>query len=250
MTDRHALQWREDVEKLATTQVFALMDFPLREGISEAHIFIDKSLSTRLPEAEIFDQLTYDYEDQSIFRKEQSCVALCVLRQRAIDAAVKEKCRAFLERIEDGRLPLVNQVECAFLRVVRKISIISRYPALRGKIENQVKAAPVLERFMGSLSARDLSDDTELALHNLKFAELGSLTPKQLEKELSEILKTEKVMEDEFAAAHAMSAGSAPRAGGFEHYGVNGRHRAFKNIIRDFGIELRGEASSRSKRRD
>jgi hypothetical protein len=146
MTDRHALQWREDVEKLATTQVFALMDFPLREGVSEAHIFIDKSLSTRLPEAEIFDQLTYDYEDQSIFRKEQSCVALCVLHQRAIDAAVKEKCRAFLERIEDGKLPLVNQVECAFLRVVRKVSIISRYPALRDEIENQVKAAPELAR--------------------------------------------------------------------------------------------------------
>ena len=130
------------------------MDFPLREGVSEAHIFIDKSLSTRLPEAQIFDQLTYDYEDQSIFRKEQSCVAICVLHQRALDAAVKEKCRAFLERLEDGKLPLVNQVECAFLRVVRKVSIISRYPPLRDKIENQVKAAPELERFMGPLSAR------------------------------------------------------------------------------------------------
>ena len=239
MTDRHALQWREDVEKLATTQVFALMDFPLREGVSEAHIFIDKSLSTRLPEAEIFDQLTYDYEDQSIFRKEQSCVALCVLHQRAIDAAVKEKCRAFLERVEDGKLPLVNQVECAFLRVVRKISIISRYPQLSDKIEHRVKAAPELERFMGPLSARDLSYETELALHNLKFTELGSRTPEQLENELAEILKTERAMEDEFAAAHAMSDGSASRVGGFENYGVNGKHRALKNIIKDFGIEVR-----------
>ena len=89
--DRRALQWQEDVETLSTTQVFALMDFPLREGLCEAHIFIDKSLSTRLPEIQIFDQLTYDYEDQSIFRKEQSCVAICVLHERAIDAAVKEQ---------------------------------------------------------------------------------------------------------------------------------------------------------------
>ena len=121
--DRQALQWQEDVETLSTTQVFALMDFPLREGLSEAHIFIDKSLSTRLPEIQIFDQLTYDYEDQSIFRKEQSCVAICVLHERAIDPAIREKCRAFLERLADGALPLLNQVECAFLRVVRKVSM-------------------------------------------------------------------------------------------------------------------------------
>ena len=133
MMDRQARQWQDDVEALSTTQVFALMDFPLREGLSEAHIFIDKSLSTRLPEIQIFDQLTYDYEDQSIFRKEQSCVAICMLHQRAIDPAIKDKCRAFLERFADGALPLLNQVECAFLRVVRKVSIMSRHPAAPGQ---------------------------------------------------------------------------------------------------------------------
>jgi len=247
MMDRQALQWREEVEKLSTTQVFALMDFPLRGGLSEAHIFIDKSLSTRLPEIQIFDQLTYDYEDQSIFRKEQSCVAICVLHERAIDAAIKEKCRAFLERFEDGKLPLMNQVECAFLRVVRKVSIISLYPLLRDKIENQLKTAPELERFVGPLSALDLNYDTELALHNLKLTELRSLANEQLEKELVEILKTEKAMDDEFIAARAKLSGSESQIGGFEYYGVNGKHYAFKNIIKNFGIAVRGGTSTNSK---
>jgi hypothetical protein len=232
--DRRALQWQEDVEALSTTQVFALMDFPLCEGISEAHIFIDKSLSTRLPEIQIFDQLTYDYEDQSIFRKEQSCAAICVLHQRAVDAAIKEQCRAFLERVADGELPLLNQVECAFLRVVRKVSIMSRHPLLGDKIADQLKAAPELERFVGPLSALDASGDTELALHNLKLTELRSLTHEQLETELAEILKTEKAMEDDFIAVRASVSGS--QSGSFEYYGVNGKHDAFKTIIRSFGI--------------
>jgi hypothetical protein len=234
--DRRALQWQEDVEKLSTTQVFALMDFPLREGLSEAHIFIDKSLSTRLPEIQIFDQLTYDYEDQSIFRKEQSCVAVCVLHERAIDAAIRDKCRAFLERIADGELPLLNQVECAFLRVVRKLSIMSRHPLLRDKIANQMKAAPELERFVGTLPALDANDDTELALHNLKLTELRSLTKEQLETELADILKTENAMEDDFTAFCATSSGPESRIGGFEYYGMNGRHDAFKTIVRSFRI--------------
>lgn len=246
MTDRQALQWREDVEKLSTSQVFALMDFPLREGLSEAHIFIDKSLSTRLPEIQICDQVTYDYEDQSIFRKEQSYVAICVLHERALDAAIKEKCRAFLERFADGELPLMNQVECAFLRVVRKVSIISPYPLLRDKIENHLKTAPELGRYLGPLSDLDLNYDTELALHNLKLTELRSLTNEQLEKELAEILKTEKAIDDEFIAARALS-GSEAQTGGFEYYGVNGKHHAFKKIIRDFGIAAGGGASTHSE---
>ena len=232
--DRRALQWQEDVEALSTTQVFALMDFPLREGISEAHIFIDKSLSTRLPEIQIFDQLTYDYEDQSIFRKEQSCVAVCVLHERALDAAIKEKCRAFLERVADGKLPLLNQVECAFLRVVRKLSVMSRHPLLRDKIANWLKAAPQLERLVGPLPALHASD--ELALHNLKLTELRSLTPEQLETELADILKTEKAMEDDFIAVGASVSGSASQSRGFEYYAVNGKHDAFKTIIRSFDI--------------
>lgn len=233
--DRRALQWQDDVEALSTTQVFALMDFPLREGLSEAHVFIDKSLSTRLPEIQIFDQLTYDYEDQSIFRKEQSCVAICVLHQRALDAAVKDKCRAFLERVADGTLPLLNQVECAFLRVVRKLSIMSRHPPLRDKIADRLKAAPELERFVGPLSAID-ANNTELALHNLKLTELRSLTPEQLETELAGILKIEKAMEGDVTAARDKLSGSEAPVGGFEYYGVNGRHDGFRNIIKSFGI--------------
>lgn len=243
--DRQALRWREDVETLSTSQVFALMDFPLRAGISEAHIFIDKSLSIRLPETEIFDQLTYDYEDQSIFRKEQSCVAICVLHERVIDAATKERCRAFLERLADGTLPLLNQVECAFLRAVRKISVVSRHPPVRDKIEKQLKAAPELERFLGPLSAFDLNDDAELALHNLKFTELRSLTSEQLKKELAKILKAEKAIDGEFMAARAKSSDS--QIGDLEYYGANGRHDAFGNIIRNFGIEVSGRRARTSK---
>lgn len=250
MTDRQPRQPRDDFETLSTSQVFALMDFPLRAGISEAHVFVDKSLSTRLPETEIFDQVTYDYDDQSIFRKEQSCVAICVLHDRATDAAIKEKCRAFLERIEDGQLSLLNQVECAFLRVVRKLSIISGNAPLRDEAEELLKAAPSLQRFLGPLPILGANEDTELALHNLKFAELRSLVKEQLEKELAEFLKTERAMDDAFILAWAKSSGSGSRIGGLENYGVNGRHHSFGKIIKSFGIEVSGGLAPVSKRRD
>lgn len=243
--DRQARQWREHVEKLSTSQVFALMDFPLRAGLSEAHVFIDKSLSMQLPESEIFDQLTYDYEDQSIFRKEQSCVAICVLHQRALDAAIKEKCRAFLSGIEDGKLSLLNQAECAFLRVMRKLSMLSRDRARRDRIENWLKVDPELERLAEPLLVSGFDRETELALHNLKFTELRSLTQVQLQKELDGILKTEEAMDGELAGPDRPLPGSQRPIGDFEYYGVNGQHDAFERIIRSFGIELKGVSSAR-----
>ena len=76
---------------------------------------------------------------------------------------------------------------------------------------------------------------TELALHNLKLTELRSLTNEQLETELAGILKTEKAMDDEFIAARANVSGSESQTGGFEYYGVNGRHdRDSRTIIKEF----------------
>ena len=112
--------------------------------------------------------------------------------------------------------------------------MMSRLPPLRDKIENHLKADPELERFVGPLSSLDVND--ELALHNLKLTELRSLTNEQLEKELAGILKTEKAMDDDVTAARASLCGPELQIGSFEFDGVNGRHEAFKTIIRSFGI--------------
>jgi hypothetical protein len=238
--DRDARQWCEHAERLSASQLFALMDFPLRAGLSEAHIFIDKSLSMQLPESEIFDQLTYDHDDQSIFRKEQSCVALCVLHQRGLDAATRENCHAFLQRLADGRLSLLNQAECGFLRVIRKLSAISRDPARRARLEQWLMAAPA----PGALLPPAADRDAELALHNLKFTELKSLTDGELQAQLDTFLKIENAIDGEFATAGGGVSVAETQGASIDSYGLSGRHAVFRAIITSFSIALKDEPAA------
>ena len=235
--DRDTAASLKEMEQLSATQVFELMELPLPPGKMQAHIFVDKCFADGVPAAQILTQLTHDFERQSIFRKEQSFVAACALYHRTDDALVKESCRAFFDHYKDADLPLLNQVECALLRIFRKATVVYAYPELKKQIEKVLQTAPELIRFVRPPTVLDRTYDVEILVHDQMFERIKPLLDDQLTQLLSDLLKTEAAIENAFKVARSKLSDSERQMSGFENYCVGGKHYAFKNILAHFGIE-------------
>jgi hypothetical protein len=152
---------------------------------------------------------------------------------------VKEACRAFFDRYKDAELPLVNQFECALLRLTRKYTILSVYPQQRRLIEKELETAPELVRFVRPPTALDRTFLFELATHRQMFERMKTLPEDMMRQWLAEILKTEASIETAFRQERSKLSNSEKQVGRRESYGMGGRHYAFKNILVNLGIEQR-----------
>lgn len=239
--DKHTIAWRAEMEQASAEQVFARMDMPWRAGGCEGEYFAIKSLAAGKPPAELLTQLTSDFDQQCIFRKEQTFVAVCLLWNKIGDDATKATMQAFFDRYRDAELPLLNQVECGFLRLVRKTAILSLYPKLRMTIDEQLRSAPELVRFVRPPTALDLTYSAEVFLHQTTFEQLKGLSQPQLEQQLREILRMENAIEEDYREARSKLTGWEKQMVGaaFETYGVGGKHYTFKNVLINFGIDQR-----------
>jgi hypothetical protein len=159
------------------------------------------------------------------------------LYNRIDDGAVKAAAREFLNRYKEGELPLLNQVECSHLRVTRKILVISAYPNLRKRLQHDLTVAPELTRFILPPTALDLSYASELLFHGMWFEHIKALPGTELEKLLDTFLKMERAIEEDFKVARSKLSGSETQLAGFEYYGLNGKHYAFKNIMHNLKID-------------
>ncbi len=239
--DRERGAWRLEMERLDSAAIFARMDRPLPPGGSEAAYFVRKSLAGGGRPQEILSQVTLDFERQCIFRKEQTFVAVCALYQQIDDAATRASARAFLDRYKSADLPLINQVECALLRLTRKISILSLYPDLRTMIDNSLRSAHELIRFVQPPTALQMSYVAEVDMHWAMFQQIKLLPEEALRPLLESLLGTEASIDQDFKLARSRLADSERQIGGFEYYGVDGKHYAFRNILHNFGIEPRAD---------
>src|SRR5208337_2109665 len=89
--------WRQAMEMLDADEVFASMDDPIPSGPrAHAHFFVDKSLPRGDSPRDIVHRLTHDFDRQSIYRKERTFLALCLLYLRVEDAVVQTEAKAFL----------------------------------------------------------------------------------------------------------------------------------------------------------
>jgi hypothetical protein len=233
--------WRNEMEQLDASEVFARMDFPMPPGGSEAQYFLNKSLANGKPPEDILGLLIRDFDRQSIFRKEQTFIGVCVLYKRIGDSAVRAKARGFLDQYKDADLPLLNQVECAHLRITRKVAVLSVYPQIRERINRELQSAPELVRLVRPPTAFDMSYPAEVELHRRTFEQLKLLSDADLHKLLESLLKMEGTIEQDYKSARAKLTGWEVQLVGsaFEHYGVGGRHYAFKNIMVNLGVEPR-----------
>jgi hypothetical protein len=222
------------------------MELPMHAGITEASIYVSKSLSSGVPEMQIFSEATRDFEQQSIFRKEQSFVVACILYQRTTEAALKDACRVFFERYKGGELPLINQVECVLLRLTRKIAVLGIYPDMRKQISKELETAPELIRYVRPPTALDRTYAFELELHRRTLQQIRQFTEAQLRSMLTQLLETEEGIEDSFKQARSQLSGWERHLCGFEGYGVGGKHYSFKNMLHNFGIEQRPDLATSS----
>jgi hypothetical protein len=236
--DRDA--WRQAMETLDPAQIFALMDDPIPFGPStHAHYFVEKSIAQGEPLHEILNRLTRDFDRQSIFRKEQTFLAVCLLYLRGEDVTITVEAKAFLDKYKDADLPLLNQVECGLLRLTRKSNVLHAYPRLRDQVAQTLQSAPELIRFVHPPSALSLTYAAEIELHHRSFAMLKQLPDAELEKLLGMILPVEAAIDEEFKAARKNLPDSERQVLGFEIYGEGARHYFFRGVLHNYGIEER-----------
>lgn len=232
-------KWQKEMEALDAAEIFALMDDPMPSGTTQAHYFINKSFAQRDPAQQMLDRLTRDYERQSIFRKEQTFLAVCLLYLQTEDAVVMTAAKAFLDKYKDADLPPLNQVECTLLRIARKMIVLQAYPKLRESIAQALQSAPELTRFVSPPSAFALTYGGEVELHHRAFEELNRLSKEELEERLPMLLSIEATTDDEFHAARKRLSDSERQTLGFEIYGEGGRHYFFRGVLHNYGIDKR-----------
>ncbi|HEV2173124.1 MAG TPA: hypothetical protein VGR71_06135 [Nitrospira sp.] len=231
--------WQKQMESLEATQVYEFMDVPLRGGPrSEGRYFVDKSLAADVQAGEIFDKLTQGFDVHCMFRKLQHYVALCDLYQRTQEQDVKRRCREFFRAHSDAELPLLSQVECALLRVTHKISVLNVYPPLRERLQQELRTASELVRFVNPPTAVSMLYPIELMQNRRMFAEIQNCSEEQLRAKLSELLAVEEKIDADFEAVRSKLPDSEVQMAGFESYGVGGKHYAFKTIPANRGIDL------------
>lgn len=228
---------RQALESMTAAEAYRLLDQPFTARPTEGSVFLRKSLDDKTPHAAIFAQLTHDFDQQSIFRKVQSFDVACSIYQITDDASVKEACRTFFDKYKGGELPLLNQAECAGLRVFRKLAVLSLYPDLRKRIEGYLVTAPEMVRFVERPSAFAHVFPFEIELHDRLFSKLKGFGDAELTRWLNDLLKVEQSIEAAFTEARSKLSDSERQIGGFETYGVGGSHYAFKNILRTRNVE-------------
>jgi hypothetical protein len=236
--DRHQSDWCARMEQLDAAEAFDEMDSPFRAGPRQAaHYFVEKSLAAGAQSQAIFDKLTHDFSRQPIFRKTQVFLALCFLWYRTEDDRIRMQCREFFDLYKDADLPLLNQVECALLRLTRKVAVLSVYPALRQQIQQALTAAPELIRFVHTPTALNRTYPFEILYNRHMFAMIKDLTEEQLKVWLMNLLESEAKLEDDFRTARSNLPQSEHQLGGFETYGVGGKHYMFKTLLIELNID-------------
>jgi hypothetical protein len=234
--DTRTAAWQAEMDSADPSAIFARMDTPIGTGACEANYFVTKGLAAGKTAADLISQVSADFDRQSIFRKEQSFVALCSLHQLTDDAQIKEQSGQFLERYKEADLPLINNVECAQLRVTRKLLVISIYPEIMKRIEMELKSAPELIRFVSKPTSLGLLYPVEVYEHHKMFESFKALSDIELDERLHYYLKVEATIEGEYKEARAKLADSEKQICDLADYGIGGKHYAFKNIMHNFRI--------------
>ncbi len=236
--DREKAEWVEYMRGLDIDATFASLDDPAVPGHTQVHIVLGKSREHGIPDIEVFHRLTQDYAYQNIFRKVQTYHAVAIIYLKTEDSSVKAAAEEFLRTYQDVELPLLNQVECALLRLTRKRNVLFVYPALRSRIATALESAPELERYVDPPNSYSLTFTGEVEQHHRSFEELKNMPEDHLASLLKLLLDTEAKLNEDFWKARGSLSPSETQLLGFEIYGDGGRHYAIKGVLKNLGITL------------
>lgn len=224
----------EYLYSLSYQDLYKYLDLPLPGGKCEAEIYVEKA-SQYLTIEEIYQKLNGEYNNASIFLKEQIYCAMCKLYLIANEDE-KVKIEVFLKQKQTEKLPIQHKVECLLLRINRKVFTIYFYPNLRKNIEEKLRDAPEITKYVYPPSVLDYTFEKEIQLHhetwlNTKDLEIEKIT--ELIKLLEDI---EVKIEDDFKEAEKKLTDKEKLIGGFETYRENRTIFTFKNIQNHYGI--------------
>lgn len=222
------------LESLQTNELYYYLDLPIGPREGEASIYIKKRLTETEPK-QIFSELTIDFETQSIFRKENTFLALALLSNKSDNEDKINIINWLLER-KEGILNSLNTTETTLLRLTRKQMIINLYPKLRDKIEKELEVAPEIIRFVERPSTLNAALLIENLLHEEQFKILRTMDELSLISLNNQMLEIEKKIEPQFEKAYKELSATETQIGGYEWYGYNGKHYAFKNILINTGL--------------
>ncbi|SEP46874.1 type I restriction enzyme HsdR N-terminal domain-containing protein [Propionispora vibrioides] len=105
--------WQEQLRSLSYQDLYRILDNPLGVGKTVADYYVEKALLVETPDV-VYSNLIKDYEKQSIFRKEQTFVGLCVLfNSTSENKKIKTTIESFIKKYADGELKL-NVRDCGF----------------------------------------------------------------------------------------------------------------------------------------
>ena len=223
---------QETLQNLDSQSLFRMMDCPIgSRGKVEANYFIQKAFSEEKSQ-ELFIILIDNFEQQSIFRKEQTFVALCNLYNFSSQPSLKSDILRFLNENKFRELNLLNQVECLFLRLLRKILVIYEYPLLQRSIRQYLETAPELIKFVQKPTALKETFFFEILCHKQYFADILTLESQELEKLRDDLEQVERGLENKFELAYKrLTYDELQRGGRMEHYGLLRYHYPFLIII-------------------
>jgi len=242
---REKAEWVEYMNGLDLDATYASMNNPAAPGQTQVGFVIKKSREHGYTDNEILRRLTQDFDRQNTFHKIQSFHGVAILFQTTSDAALKAAAGDFLRRYKEGNLPLLNQVECALLRLARKQNVLFLYPALRPQIAKVLESTPEIERFVDPPNSYSLTYAAEVGQHHRSFEILTTLPDEQLSSLLTQALEAEAKINDDFWTARKNLTDAEKQMLGFEIYGDEGQHYAFEGILGNMGIRLEeGDAAS------
>jgi len=219
---------------LSLENLFAMMNFPLGPGECAGQHFFERCIKEGKDIAEVFKQLTYDFAVQSIFRKEHTFVAVCLIYKTTQDSNLKALAKSFLDEHKSGKLSILNRAECASIRMIRKLLIIKAFPEIRKTIKAQLESAPEIMRFVQPPTVLDYTSVDEIIIRHETFTYLRNLSGNQLQTFTKEMEQLEASMEQEFKQAASKVTSSEHELNGFVYYGKGGIHWAFRNILDNF----------------
>lgn len=213
------------------------MEYPLGRGSNNASIFYVEKLLLTKNELEVFECLIEKYDKYSYFQKEHCFVAVCHLYQLSKNEDLQEKIRNFVESNAYQKLSLLNHAESILIRMVRKINVIYKYPALREKISQQLKDLPEIVRFVDKPIAQNYTYQDELILHDKYFRILSLMKSLELKAVIFALSNTEQLLEKNYKEAKKHQ----PRdeieiGGGFECYGEGDTIWSLKNIAFNYKV--------------
>ena len=202
---------------------------------------IKKSREHGYTDNEILHHLcSQDFDRRDIFHRIQSFHGVAILFQTTSDPALKAAAGDFLRRYKEGDLPLLNQVESpCFVSPESRISF--SVPCAPLQIAKVLESTPEIERFVDPPDSYSLTYVAEVAQHHRSFEILTTLPEEQLSSLLTQALDAEAKINDDFSDARKNLTDTEKQMLGFEIYGDEGRHYAFKGNIGTWRSNSRNE---------